>query len=356
MKRFFAAMLALLTLLTLCACAQEGEATTTEEALTLVTQETETKEETETKGEVLTDKTPIRLMALKGPTGMGLSALLHNDAEGSGNKVDYEAELVNSSEISNIGAAMIKGECDIAAVPINLASTLYAKTKGQVEVLCANTLGVLYMLENGESVSSVADLKGKTIYATGKASTPEYVLRYVLKENGIDPDQDVTLNFVADHTELATFLANDFYAIGMLPEPNVSVVLASNEKFRVALDMTEEWNKVAGEDNTLIQGVFIARKAFIKDHPAVVSAFLDDYNASQNLVNTNPEQGSKYIVDVGILAKEAIAKKALPGCNITFLEGEKMKSGVKKCLEVLFEAAPNSVGNALPADDFYYAR
>ncbi len=302
------------------------------------------------------DNTTIRLMALKGPTGMGLAPLLHNQTAGSSNRCQYDAELVTSAEISNIAAAITKGECDIAAVPINLASTLYAKTQGQVQVLCANTLGVLYLLENGQSVQSAADLRGKTIYATGQGSTPEYVLRYILKENGIDPENDVSLVFVADHTELASYLAADIYAIGMLPEPNVSVVLGANPNFRIALDMTQEWNKVAGENNTLIQGVFIARSAFVKEHPSLIRSFLDDYNASQNTVNTDPEQGSQFIVEAGILANSAIAKKAIDGCNITFLEGAAMKSGVSKCLQVLFDANPASVGNALPGDDFYFMR
>lgn len=305
--------------------------------------------------EELTDTTPVRLMALQGPTGMGLASLLHNETAGEGNRVKYEAELVSSAEISNIAAAITKGECDIAAVPINLASTLFNKTQGKVQVIAANTEGVLYMLENGETVKSVSDLKGKTIYATGQGSTPEYVLRYVLKENGIDPDSDVTISFVADHTELASFLASDVFAIGMLPEPNVTAVLNANASFRVALDMTEEWTRVAGAGNDLIQGVFIVRTAFAEEHPQVVDAFLKDYDESQALVNADPAKGAELIVEAGILPNAAVAQKSIPGCNIVCITGEKMKASVSKCLSVLFEAAPASVGGTLPDDSFYYA-
>lgn len=344
MKKLASLLLVLVMLFGLAACgAEEPKTTDTQDAVTVTE-------------EVVADKTPVRLMALQGPTGMGLASLLHNDKSGSGNKADYTAEIVTSAEISNIAAAITKGECDIAAVPINLASTLFNKTEGKVQVLCANTLGVLHILENGDSVKSISDLKGKTIYATGQGSTPEYILRHVLKENNIDPDKDVTLSFVADHTELASYLAADEYTIGMLPEPNVSAVLSANKNFRAALDMTEEWNKVTDGKAPLIQGVFIARKAFIDEHPTVVNAFLDDYNASQTTVNSNPEQGAKYIVECGIFAKEAVAKIAIPGCNITFLEGDKMKSGVETCLQVLFDAAPASVGGKLPTEGFYYSR
>ena len=352
MKKILSIVLAAAMLLALCACgpAEKPAGTGTAEPATAAATGAETKE---TKEE-LTDDTPVRLMALQGPTGMGLASLLHNEKEGAGNRVEYEAELVTSAEISNIAAAITKGECDVAAVPINLASTLYNKTGGKVQVIAANTKGVLYLLENGETVKSAADLKGKKVYATGQGATPEYVLRYVLKENGLDPDSDVEITFVADHTELASCLASDVYAIGMLPEPNVTVVTKTNPSFRVALNMTEEWNKVTEDKSDLIQGVFIARTAFVQEHPQVVKAFLKDYEESQALVNADPEKGAAYVVEAGILGNEAIAKAAIPGCNIVCLTGEEMQKSVAGCLKVLFEAAPASVGGALPDEAFYY--
>ncbi|MBR2616173.1 MAG: ABC transporter substrate-binding protein, partial [Clostridia bacterium] len=178
----------------------------------------------------------------------------------------------------------------------------------------------------------------------------------VLKENGIDPDKDVTLEFYQSGDEVASQLTLKPDAIGMLPEPKVSAFLSGAPSYRKALDMTTEWNKVAGEGNTLIQGVFIARKDFIAEHPQLVAAFLEDYDASQNLVNTDLDKGAEYVVEAGIIPKAPLAKKAIPGCNITFLEGEAMKKGVAKCLAVLFEANPKSVGGSLPADDIYFIR
>lgn len=298
-------------------------------------------------------KPTVRLMALKGPTGMGLAGLIENDATGSGNVLDYETELVTSAEISNISAALIKGECDIAAVPINLASTLYQKSEKQVKVLAANTLGVLSILENGDSVNSVADLRGKTLYATGQGSTPEYILRYVLSENGLDPEKDLTLQFVSDHAELASLMVANQYAIGMLPEPNVSAVLSSNPSFRVALDLTEEWEKVSPAGTTLVQGVFVVRAAFLEEYPEAVRDFLTDYENSVVVINAATDESADLIVKAGILEKAPLAKKAIPGAHITCLIEQEMKDAVSNCLAVLFKAAPASVGGALPDDAFY---
>ena len=336
MKKLLALILSLTMIVSLVSCAKEP----------VTTQETENK--TTATAETEKDNTTVRMMAMTGPTGMGLAGLIANDKAKSGNKADYEIELVSTPD--QVVAPLAGEQIDIAAVPINLAATLYKKTDGKVQILAANTLGVLHMVENG------ADLKGKTIYAPNPGSTPEYVLRFVLKENGIDPDKDVTLQFEKGGDEVAALLAATPGSVGMLPEPKLSAFLTQNSAFRKALDMTEEWNKVAGEGNTLVQGVFVAGKNFIQEHPTLVQAFLEDYNASQKLVNSDLDQGAKLVVEAGILPKEPLAKKAIPGSNITFLEGTEMKAAVKKCMRVLFEANPASVGGAVPADDIYYAR
>ncbi len=347
MKKIIALTLALLTVFGLCSCAAEPVQTETKEA------QTEIQTKTEEVQETTANKTVVRLKALTGPTGLGLATLMHNEKAGSGNKGKYEIELVSSPD--QITGPIVGNQCDIAAVPINLAATLYQKTGGKVQILCANTLGVLHIVEDGETIKSIADLKGKTIYAPNPGSTPEYVLRYVLKENGIDPDKDVTLEFRTGGDEVCEELIKNPGSIGMLPEPKKSAFLTQNKNFRTCLDMTEEWNKVAGEGNTLIQGVFIARKDFIDRNPEAIKDFLADYDASQNNVNTASDEAINHVVETGILPKAPLAKAALPGCNITFLAGEEMQTAVGKCLQVLFDANPKSVGGALPENDIYYA-
>ncbi|MCI6116889.1 MAG: ABC transporter substrate-binding protein [Clostridium sp.] len=289
------------------------------------------------------DDTEIRIAALKGPTGMGMVKLADKQ-----NYPNYTVSIEASPNALN--PRIISGEVDVAAVPVNLASVLYNKLDGDISVLAVSTLGVLYVVEAGSEVNSVADLAGKTVYATGQGATPEYILNYLLDKNGVAGSVEV--NYVGEHAALATMLADGSAEIGMLPEPNVTSTLAGNDNMRIALNLTEEWNKVCSTE--LVQGVVIARKSFVNEHPEAIEQFLREYEKSSAFVNENIDEAAKLIVDVGILGNVEIAKKAIPNCNISFSKGEAMHKAVEGMLAVLFEANPKSIGGKLPDKDFYY--
>lgn len=289
------------------------------------------------------DDTEIRIAALKGPTGMGMVKLADKQ-----NYPNYTVSIEASPDALN--PRIISGEVDVAAVPVNLASVLYNKLDGDISVLAVSTLGVLYVVEAGSEVNSVADLAGKTVYATGQGATPEYILNYLLDKNGVAGSVEV--NYVGEHAALATMLADGSAEIGMLPEPNVTSTLAGNDNLRIALNLTEEWNRVCSTE--LVQGVVIARKSFVNEHPEAIEQFLREYEKSSAFVNENIDEAAKLIVDAGILGNVEIAKKAIPNCNISFSKGEAMHKAVEGMLAVLFEANPKSIGGKLPDKDFYY--
>lgn len=355
MKKLFAILLTLVLIASCfaaCGQATQPEAgsmpaqTSTQEAVPTETQEaTQTPdptEATETAPEV------VRVGTLMGPTGMGMAKLMDDAASGSAG--GHYAFFVASAP-DQIAAEVISGNLDIAAVPVNLASVLWQKTDRNVQVIAVNTLGVLYILENGDTIHSVADLAGKTLYATGQGATPEYVLNYLLAANGLEPNADLTVEYLSEHAELATKMSAGDVALGMLPEPNVTAVLSGNPDVRIALDLTEEWGKVS--ESALVQGCVIVSRAFAAQYPQAVEAFLNEYRASVDFVNADPEAASVMIEAAGIVPKAAVAQKALPNCNICFITGEEMKTAVRQMLEVLYNADPKSVGGALPDDEFY---
>lgn len=303
----------------------------------------------------------FRIAALKGPTAMGLVELMslsdtaNEMMEGKENVVStgntYEFTLAGSAD--EVTPALIKGDLDMACVPANLAAVLYGKTGGAVEVLAVNTLGVLYIVENGETVQSMADLKGQTIVAAGKGSTPEYALRYLLTENGIDPDKDVTIDWKSEHSECVAALASGQAAIALLPQPFVTVAQTKIEGLRMALDLTAEWDKL-DNGSALITGVIVARRDVVEANPGAVDSFLQDYAASVEWVNANNADAAQLIAEYGIIEAAPVAEKALPYCNIVCITGSEMKDKLSGYLQVLADAEPSSVGGALPGDDFYY--
>lgn len=291
--------------------------------------------------------------ALKGPTAMGMVKLMEDDAASASPTYDFTI----AASADEITPKLIQGELDIAAVPANLASVLYNNTEGKIQVLAVNTLGVLYIVESGDTVHSVEDLRGRTIYSSGKGSTPEYALSYMLSQNGIDPETDVTIEWKSEHSECVAALAAEENAIAMLPQPFVTTAQTKNENIRVALDLTEEWENLSSGDGkaaTLITGVVVARKEFVEQNPALTKAFLDSYKESVDYANSDIN-GAAALIGKFDIVPEAVAKKALPECNITFIAGAEMKEALSGYLQTLFDQNPKAIGGTMPGDDFYYA-
>ena len=294
--------------------------------------------------------TAVRVAGLKGPTTMGLVNLLAMEQNGTASQ-NYDLQLYGAAD--EVVPKLIKGEVDIAAIPANLAATLYQKTSGGIQVMAVNTLGVLYVVEKGDTVHSFADLKGRTILSTGKGTTPEYVLRYLLRKNGIDPDKDVKIEYYSEASEVtAQMAATKKDAIAVLPQPYVTAAQMKDSSLRVVLDLTREWNKVC--DTQLITGVTVVRTAYAEEHPEEVINFLKDYQKSVDAANNDLDGTAALCEEVGVVAKAAIAKKALPKCNIVYRIGDEMKADVNAYLQVLYDASPAAVGGKLPDANFYY--
>ena len=349
MKKILSLLLAFSLALSLAACGGSASSAASSTVVSEAASSAAASEEEEAAAPLSVTE-PLRIAGLKGPTTMGLVNLLSMEQAGTA-AMDYDLQLYGAAD--EIVPLLIKGELDMAAIPANLAATLYQKTSGGIQAVAVNTLGVLYVVEQGDTVHSTADLKGRTILSTGKGTTPEYVLRYLLTANGLDPDKDVDIQYYSEATEVTAQMASTQDAIAVLPQPYVTAAGLKDDTLRVALDLTAEWDKVA--DTQLITGVTVVRKAYAEEHPDVVAAFLADYAQSVNAANTDLDGTAALCEEQGVVAKAAIAKKALPNCNIVCLTGEELKADVSGYLQVLYDADPTAVGGALPSEDFYWA-
>lgn len=342
LKKILALVLALIMALTLfAACGTEDTTPDTPDAV-------DAPDDNPDEVPAAPEADTIKIASLKGPTTMGMVKLM-SDSDAGSTTVKYDVSIYGTAD--EIVGLLVNGDIDAANVPCNLASVLYKKTQKGIKVIDINTLGVLYIVESGEAVNSVADLKGKTIYSTGKGTTPEYVLNYILTSNGIDPAKDVTVEFKSEATEVAAMLAESKDAIAVLPQPYVTVAMTQNESLRIALNLTEEWEKIDGTQ--LVTGVTVFRSEFLENNPNTVKQFMTDYAASVEYVNANTDEAAALVGGYDIVA-EGVAKKALPYCNIVLQTGENMKKNVSNYLTVLYGSEPTSVGGELPDDSFYY--
>ena len=363
--RFTKTLALALTLGLLCSglagCGQERNSGSTAESLatesTQPTSGTQTSESMEAATESTeataenADGTLIRVASLKGPTSLGLLFLMDKANKGETANT-YEFRMATGAD--EILPLMVKGDLDIALIPANVASILYHKTQGGVEVIDINTLGVLYMVSGEDGLTDFTDLKGKTIYLTGKGTTPDYVLQYLLNANGMSVD-DVTLEYKSEATEVASVLAEDPTAIGLLPQPFVTAACMQNDAMKVIFDLNEEWNKVQGASgSSMVTGVTVVRKEFLEENEEAVKAFMEEHKASAEAINADPATGAALAVEAQIVAKEPIAQQAIPGCNITYMDKADMKQALSGYLDVLFHQDSQSIGGGLPESDFYY--
>ena len=292
---------------------------------------------------------PVNVMVLNGTTGFGMAKLI-SDSEKGAAALNYSFQV--ESDASNVTAALVSGSADIAALPTNAAAALYNKTEGKVQLLALNTLGVLYLVANSEaeSIQSVADLAGKTVYVP--AQNPTFIFRYICEQNGLD---DVTIdNSYAQPADLRTALAAGEIDLAVLPEPMVTIALSANDKLVTALDLTAEWDAAAPTSGSLVQGCVVVRAEFAAEHPAEVAAFLEEYEHSIAYLSSDTANAAALIESTGIFTKAAVAQKAIPNCNVCFISGTDMLEPMSAFLEIMFELAPESVGGKLPGEDFYY--
>lgn len=292
--------------------------------------------------------TDISVACMTGPTGVGMAKLMaDSDAQKTANNYSFTV----ASAATEINPKFIKGEINIASVPTNVAAALYNQTGGKVRMLAVNTYGVLSILEKGDSIKSVADLKGKTIYSTGKGQNPEYILKYILEKNGINIETDVTIEFVSSEDLVAKLISGEA-EVALAPEPAATTVMIKNTALKRVLSINDEWAKVS--DTKLMMGCVIALDSYVAENKAAVEKFLEEYNASIEFAKTNVDEAAKHCATYKITASEAIAKKAIPTCNLCYVTGAEMKTNVNGYFGVLFGADPKSIGGALPADDLFY--
>lgn len=296
------------------------------------------------------EKITINIAALKGPTAIGMVKVMEDAAAGA-TANDYSFTIAGAAD--ELTAGLVKGDIDIAAIPCNLAAVLYNNTQGKISVAGINTLGVLYIVETGDSIQTVEDLRGKTIYSTGLGTTPQYSLNYLLKAYGIDPEKDVTIEYKSEATEVAAVLNEAENAIAMLPQPYVTTVMMNNDKLRIALDVAREWQEVSTDNSTVVTGVVVVNNDFLANNKAAFDTFMTEYFESVNYVNTNIDDAAVLVEKFDIF-KAAPIKKALPYCNIVLIQGEDMKEKVGGYLAALFAQNPKAVGGKLPEDNFYY--
>lgn len=292
----------------------------------------------------------VRVAGMKGPTSIGLVTLAKAAEKGT-TKNEYAIDMTYG-KADAIVPKLVQGELDMAALPANVAASVYNSTNGKIRVLAINTLGVVNIVEKGESIQSISDLVGKKIYAVGRSTTPEYALRYLCAENGVNFD-DLNIEWRNEATEILPLLRNEDGAVAMIPQPFATAAGMQIEGLRIALNFNEEWDKLEN-DSTFVTGVMVVRTAFLEQYPKAVADFLDEYEDSVMATHHSPESVAALTVEYELIAALPLAERAVLHCAQMYIDGAEMKAALSSYLETLYDLAPASIGGKLPEDAFYY--
>ncbi len=332
-KHFVAALCLLLALSTAIGCGGTGTQTTT----------------TTTPG------TPVEVQIafLRGPSAVsGIDMINNYDGQKDGMKITYSIEQAPDV----LSQKLVEGKITAATLPTNTAANLYTKN-GKYIMAAMNTWGVMYVVTAGAEINSWADLKGKEIDTSGKGSAADIVFQYLLKENGIDPEKDVTMKYASTPAEQAQLIAAGQSKISVLPEPWATTAVKKNPNAKVALDFQKEWTRINGESTPFAQTCLVVNAEFAKAHPDLLDKLLAAYATSMDWVNKNPAEAGKLVAarsDIGLDA--VVTKEAIPRCNIKYQNAADSRAAVDKCLEIMFKYNPASIGGKMPDDGFYYKK
>lgn len=328
------------TLFAIAGCSPSGEGTGSEAAAS--SSASEAAQQEGVSEEVAAEADALRIGSLKGPTSVGLASMMTQD----------QGVFTVAASADEIAPKLVQGELDIALVPANLAATLYQKTNGGIRVLDVNTLGVLYAVSAAD-VDDVEDLRGRTVYMTGKGTVPEYTVRAVLDASGVSPDE-VDIQFRSEPAEVAALIAQDPEAVGILPQPYATAATLKNEALRQRIDLTVAWEEATGGDRgSLITGVTIAKADTVEAKREAIDEFIARHEASATVAQDDPDAIASEVVELGIIDNEQIAKAAIPKCNVVCLTGSEMEAALAGYLDVLYQLDPTAVGGALPGAEFY---
>jgi len=285
------------------------------------------------------DPTRLRILVLQGPSGMAMAPLMYNADE----RHDFALPFSSPQQVVD---EILSGRFDIAALPANLAATLY-NSGADVQIIAAGTLGVLHILDATGEVREPSDLTGRRIFTAEQGALPEHVLRHILNEKGIDAEIYFLTNFV----EVSTHFAAELVDLVMLPAPNIVSTLAqmSNSENVTRLDVSALWNEIS--DTQLMQTAIVARRGL---SDTAIREFLEEYKESIAFVNANHDLAANMIVEAGVMPSIGVARQAIPLSNLAFIEGASMQAGLMDLFNILHRANPQSIGGLVPPSTIFW--
>ncbi len=295
----------------------------------------------------------IRVGVLNGPAAVSIIRMMESGKLQNG---EMPVEFIIRSEPSQIKSLMFREEIDFAFLPSTTAAILY-NSGFSYKAVAVPLWGTMYLVGDDSTIRSVKDLRGKTISQMGRGVVPDIVLRHILKENGLDPDKDVKIDYsFPSHIELASTVKAGVARSGILSEPQVSMIINQNPNLKVLLDLAREWKLVTGDSIPFAQTVLMVGNSFSKNNPLLVKEFLENYKQNIEWINLNPAAAASLIVKHKVIPDSLAAEACIPRSNLRYVSASDEMEGIMAFYRVIFNLNKDAVGGKLPDEDFFYTK
>ena len=299
------------------------------------------------------DPCAVRVGLIMGPPSMGLSQFLVAAQQGkTTNDFDF---TINGVDYVGLSAAFNQGEYDICTLPSNIGPILFNnhELKNEYKVISVNNLGVLYVITTDETVKTMDDLTGRTVYSYGEGGTPEYTIDALLKKTG--RKDSFNLEFKSSPFEVLNLLQQEKNCVAILPQPFVSLSKIMVDVLYTPIDITDEWNKAfADTGSQAVTTTTIVNKKFLEEHEQAVIEYLERAAMSVEWSLNNMSSAASLQEELGTFMNNAVALDAMPQISMVSLTGTTMRTAMSGFIEELYKANPDSIGGSIPGDDFYY--
>ena len=292
-------------------------------------------------------QTVVTVVAPKSPATIPVLRMIENDCMGENIKLDLQLY----GDMEAMMALASGGDYGILIVPVHTAANL--KNKGiDVKMVNAFGWGGMYLSTTDPDCNGWKDLEGKELYVPAKGSVPDIMTQYFLSQNGLEIGKNVEVVY-SSHAEIAQLIAAGTIQYAVDAQPFVTSNLKNVDGYRVISEFAEDWKLTQGEAYSMPGNCTVVNSDYLSENESVVLDFNKKFSDAIKWMVENPDEAGA-LANTYLNANAELIAAAMPGFCLDYKSAADARNDVEEYFKVLLELKPESIGDKIPDESFYY--